>query len=160
MRSLAAGPNDPQHRAGIARKQRASRSDRRENRLKHFVKPTFQFHVAKATLPVVLLESLDFVAPRIKSFEVGKDHVSFDASRIAGAQMSGSVNIARTLSRISSGDAESAIAFPSDLLAFRPSTPGRRGVFERSARHSGTTGWPARLARRRTISFVCSIIGS
>ena len=88
VRPLAAGADDRQHGDGIARKQRASGSDRFENRLKHFVKPTFEVHVAKATLAVALLESLDFLAPRIKRFEVGKDHVSFYASRIAGAHMS------------------------------------------------------------------------
>jgi hypothetical protein len=55
VRSLAAGADDRQHGGGIARKLRASRSNRLENRLQYLIEPVLECHVTEATLSVTLL---------------------------------------------------------------------------------------------------------
>ena len=66
-----------------------------------------------------------------------------------------------TRSRSSALDAERLMALPSDLLILLlPSMPGSRCVADKSARASTNTARPARRFSARTISLVCSIIGT
>ena len=68
VRPFAAGADDRQYGGGIARKLRAPRSNRLENRLQYLIEPALECHVTEATLSVALLESLNFVTPRVKRF--------------------------------------------------------------------------------------------
>ena len=67
----------------------------------------------------------------------------------------------RTRSCTSALLALSSMALPSDLLILLlPSMPGSRCVADKSGRASISTGRSARRLTARTISLVCSIMGS
>src|SRR6185503_19654217 len=81
--------DDGSHVVEILSELRASRSNWRDVDLEHIDESALEYHVTQPALPVARFELCDDRRVRIERIEIREDDVTFDASGIARAHMTG-----------------------------------------------------------------------